>query len=170
MGAMLAARIVQTWAEAPDRPLVVFRLDGQRYALPLDQVRRSIRAVAITPLPRAPAIVLGIIDLGGVVIPVIDTRARFNHQPRDVRLSDHLVVADTGRRTVALLVDETEGVMEASPEGLVLAEDILPGLAVIDGAVKLEDGLILIHDLQRLLSLEEEDAIDRALGLGNGET
>jgi purine-binding chemotaxis protein CheW len=48
-----------------ERSLVVFTLDDQRYALDLDSVQRSIRVVAITPLPEAPAIVLGIIDLGG---------------------------------------------------------------------------------------------------------
>ena len=149
--------------EATGRPLVVFSLDDQRYALALARVQRSIRVVAMTPLPKAPAIVLGIIDLGGLVIPVIDIRMRFNHPPRDVRLSDHLIVATTGKRTVALLVDETKGVIEVAPESYALAGEILPRLDLVDGAMKLEDGLILIHDLERLLSLEEEAAIDRAL-------
>ncbi|MGA2974810.1 MAG: chemotaxis protein CheW [Spirochaetia bacterium] len=143
--------------------IVVFSLDDQRYALSLACVQRAIRVVAITPLPAAPAIVLGIIDLGGVVIPVINIRNRFNHQPRDVRLSDHLLIATTGKRTVALLVDETKGVIEASPESHAPAGEILPGLELVDGVVKLETGLILIHDLDRLLSLEEKTAIDRAL-------
>jgi len=146
-----------------ERPLVVFSLCGQRYALALESVQRSIRVVAITPLPGAPAIVLGIIDLGGVVIPVIDLRKRFDHPPRELRLSDHLIIADTGRRTVALLVDEVQGVIEVSPEQCAVGSDIVPGLGVVDGAVKLEDGLILIHDLQRLLSLDEDAAIDLAL-------
>ena len=145
------------------KPLVVFSLDGQRYALALECVKRSIRVVAITPLPGAPAIVLGIIDLGGVVIPAINIRERFNHPPRDIRLSEHLIVAWTGKRTVALLVDETNGVIDGSPEKVVPVGEIMPGVAFVDGAVKLEDGLILIHDLERLLSLEEETAIDRAL-------
>ena len=145
------------------RPLVVFSLDDQRYALALASVQRSIRVVAVTPLPETPPIVLGIIDLGGVVIPAIDVRKRFNHPPRDVRLSDHLVIATTGKRTVALLVDETNGVIEASPENFAPAGDILPGLGLVDGAMKLEDGLILIHNLERLLSLEEETAIDCAM-------
>jgi len=149
--------------EATERPLVVFSLDGQRYALPLDQVQRSIRVVAVTPLPEAPPIVLGIIDLGGVVIPAIDVRKRFSHPPRDVRLSDHLVIATTGKRTVALLVDETNGVIEATPVSVAPAGGILTGLELIDGVIKLEDGLILIHNLERLLSLEEEMAIDRAI-------
>ena len=154
--------------EPTERPLVVFSLDDQRYALALACVQRSLRVVAITPLPQAPAIVLGIIDLGGVVIPVLNIRKRFNHPPRDLRLSDHLVVATTGKRTVALLVDETKGVIETSPETYAPAGEILPGLALVEGAVKLENGLILIHDLERLLSLEEETAIDRALSATSG--
>jgi purine-binding chemotaxis protein CheW len=152
-GGLLAAR----------QPLVVFSLDDQRYALALARVKRAVRVVAITPLPQAPAIVLGIVDLGGVVIHVIDIRKRFGHPPRAVRLSDHLVIAETGKRTVALLVDETNGVIEASPESVAPTSEILPGLELLDGAMKLETGLILIHDLERLLSLEEQTAIDRAL-------
>jgi purine-binding chemotaxis protein CheW len=72
-------------------------------------------------------------------------------------------VATTGKRTVALLVDETKGVIELAPESYAPAGEILPRIEFIDGAMKLEDGLILIHDLERLLSLEEETAIDCAL-------
>jgi purine-binding chemotaxis protein CheW len=150
-----------------ERHLVVFSLDDQRYALPLNFVKRSIRVVAITPLPQAPDIVLGVIDLGGTVVAVIDIRQRFNHRSRDVRLSDHLVIATTGRRTIALLVDETRGVIETSPDSYAPAETILPRLKLVAGAIKLADGLILIHDLDRLLSIDEEAAIDGALSGGS---
>lgn len=143
--------------------LVMFLLDGQRYALALDRVRRSIRAIAITPLPGAPAIVMGVIDLGGAVIPAIDIRQRFNLPSREIRLSDHFIIAETKRRIVVLAVDETKGVIEAPQGSFAAARDILPGLELFDGAVKLADGLVLIHDLDRLLSLEEETAIDRSL-------
>jgi len=146
-----------------ERPLVVFSLDNQRYALDLVRVERCLRVVAITPLPAAPAVVLGVVDLGGTVVPVIDVRQRFNLPPREVRLSDQLLVATTGKRTVALLVDDTQGVIEASPESCAPAVGIVLGLELVDGAVKLEDGLVLIHDLARLLSLDEELAIGRAL-------
>lgn len=162
-GEMSAQELQEAKTGSMRRPLVVFALDDQRYALPLARVKRSIRVVAITPLPEAPEIVLGVIDLGGEVIPAIDIRKRFNHPPRDIRLSDQLIVATTGKRTVALLVDETKAVIEASPESYAPAGGILPGLGLVDGAIKLEDGLVLIHDLERLLSLEEESAIDQAL-------
>jgi len=164
----MAAPLVGARPEAAERPLVVFSLDDQRYALALASVQRSLRVVAITPLPEAPAIVLGIFNLAGVVIPVVNIRKRFNHPPRDVRPSDNLLVATTGKRTVALLVDETEGVIEASPESYAPGGEIVPRLELVDGAIKLEDGLVLIHDLERLLSLEEETAIDRALSATGG--
>jgi purine-binding chemotaxis protein CheW len=94
-----------------DLDLVLFALDGQRYALALERVRRVVRAVAITPLPGAPPIVLGVLDLGGEVIPAVSIRDRFGHPRREVGLSDHLVIATAGKRTVALLVDEVTGVL-----------------------------------------------------------
>lgn len=145
------------------RSLVVFTLDGQRYALALSRVEQVVRVVAVTPLPKAPAIVLGIVNYGGAVIPVLNVRERFNHHRRDIRLTDHLIIAGTGKRTVALLVDETNGVVADLPGDFASAGDILPGIELVEGAVKLEDGLILIHDLERLLSLEEETEIDSAL-------
>jgi len=158
-----AAQLTGMKADSVPLALVVFSLADQRYALPLDRVRRAIRVVAFTPLPESPTIVLGIIDLGGVVIPVINLRERFNLRPRAVRLSDHLIIADTGKFTVALLADETMGVIEVQSSSCVPSNGIMPGLGLLDGAVKLADGLILIHDLGRLLSLEEESAIDRGL-------
>ena len=143
--------------------LVVFTLATHRYAIELERIQRVVRVVAVTPLPRAPANVLGIIDFGGTVLPVINLRERFNLQARSIRLSDHLIIASTGRRIVALLVDEATGVIKISPEEIAPGDGILPRLEFIDGAVKLDDGLILIQDLDRLLSLEEEALIDQAL-------
>ena len=159
----MEAPLMGTGIKAEQRQVVVFTLDDQRYALPLAHVKRSIRVVAITPLPEAPPIVLGIVDLGGVVIPVIDVRKRFGHPSRKIRLSDHLIVATTKKRTLALWVDETKGVIEISSETYAPVEKILPGLMLFDGTVSLMDGLVLIHDLERLLSLDEEVSLDRIL-------
>ncbi len=163
----MVTRVAEAKPEANATPLVVFSLDSQRYGLALTCVQRSIRVVAITHLPGAPEIVIGVVDLGGVVVPVINIRRRFNHAPRDVRLTDHLLIATTGTRTVALLVDETNGVLEVPAESYASGGEILSGLDLVDGAVKLEDGLVLIHNLERLLSLEEATAIDHALCVTN---
>lgn len=144
-------------------PFLIFGLDDQRYALPLEVVQRVIRAVEITPLPKAPEIVLGVINLRGHVVPVMNLRRRFRLPERDLRLSDHLIIAHTSRRVVALAADGVTGVMECPAEALTPAENVLPRLEYVTGVVTLADGLVLIHDLDRFLSLDEEAALDAAM-------
>lgn len=144
-------------------PLLVFELDSQQFALPVQRAQRILRAVAITPLPGAPALVLGVVDIAGTVLPAIDTRARFGCPPRPMRLTDQFILADTGRRRVALLVDAVTGVLEARSGDVADAATFVPGDGLVDGALMLESGLILIHDLGRLLSLDEETELDDAL-------
>ncbi len=143
--------------------LVVFTLDEQRYALYLPVVERVVSAVEVTPLPKTPDIVLGVINIQGKVIPVVNIRKRFGLPEREIDLSDQFVIANTPRRTIALVVDTVNGVIEPAREKLISSENITPGLEHVDGVIKLEDGLILIHDLDRFLSLEEEKKLDNAL-------
>jgi purine-binding chemotaxis protein CheW len=143
--------------------LVVFSLNEQRYALYLHAVERIIRAVDVTPLPEAPDIIIGIINLQGQIIPVANIRRRFGLLEQEIDLSNQLIIASTSRRTVALVVDSVNEVIEPEEEKVILAEKITPGMELIDGVIKLEDGMILIHDLDRFLSLEEETLLDRAM-------
>lgn len=143
--------------------VVVFSLDKRRYGLPLATVERVVRMVDVTPLPQAPTVVFGVINVQGRVVPVVDLRRRFRFQERIFQLSDQLVIARTTRRTVALVVDVVIDVLEYSPAEVVDAHDIVAGLDYVEGVVKLADGLVLIHDLDRFLSLEEEQALDVAI-------
>jgi purine-binding chemotaxis protein CheW len=147
----------------PISQLVVFALDDLQYALRLAAVERVERAVAVLPLPKAPEIVLGVINVGGRVLPVVDLRKRFRFPPRPVDVGDHLILARTHRRPVALLVDQVGGVVSFTEAQLVPAQEILPGLGYVDGIVKTRNGIILIHDLDQFLSLEEERRLDSAL-------
>ena len=85
--------------------IIVFTLDDQRYALPLPAADRVVRMAAITPLPNAPGIILGVVNFQGRVIPVINVRRRFCLPEREIALTDQLVVAHTARRPVALVAD-----------------------------------------------------------------
>jgi purine-binding chemotaxis protein CheW len=143
--------------------LVIFTLDDQRYALSLPVVGRVVRIVAITPLPNAPDIILGVVNFQGQVIPVINVRRRFCLPEREIAISDQLLVAHTARRPVALVVDAVLDIIACEAQSLIAAENILPKIEYVEGVVKLEDGLILIHDLDKFLSLEEEDFLDQAL-------
>ncbi|WP_018990235.1 chemotaxis protein CheW [Aromatoleum toluclasticum] len=149
-------------------PLVVFTLVGARYAVPLSRVERVVRAVEITRLPAAPEIVLGIINVHGCVMPVVDTRKRFGLPQRSIGPQDQFIIAHTMRRIVALVVDSAVDVMPCDPAQRVAAEHILPEFAQLAGVVKLADGMILVHDLDGFLSLDEEHALDEAMGAAGG--
>ena len=142
---------------------LVFLLDDQRYALHLSAIDRVVRMVHITPISSAPDILLGIVNLEGLVIPVMDVRQRFNLPERENSLSDRLIFARTQRRSVALIADTVTGVIECSEHSLISAERILPELAHVEGVIKFEDGMILIHNLDKFLSLEEEADLDLAV-------
>lgn len=146
------------------RSLVVFHLGERRFALRLGIVDRVLPMLEIVPLPRAPEVVLGVINVEGRVIPVVDIRARFALPHRVIEISDHLLIARTRRRTVALAVDAVEGV--ADTVEIVSTDQILEHAPHIEGVAKLNGDLIFIHDLDTFLSAAEVTALEAALESG----
>lgn len=145
-------------------PLVVLTLDDQRYALHLSAVERVVRMVEITPLPKAPDIVTGVVNFQGRVAPVFNIRKRFRLPEREIAITDQLVVARTATRLVALIADAVTGIVECVPEDIAAAESILPEMEYLEGVLKLKDGMVLIHDLDTFLSIGEQQALDCAMG------
>lgn len=142
---------------------VVFALGEQFLALPLGAVLRVLRAVHISPLPKAPAIVLGVINVQGEVLPVIDLRWRFSLPEKALALGDHLLLARAQGRRLALRVDSASEVIDYRPGDFVATADVAPGTPYLKGILKAESGMILIQDLDALLSPQEARAIDEAI-------
>ncbi len=130
--------------------LLVFALEGQRYALPLEIAERVVPAVAVTSISQAPATVLGVINLHGEIVPVISGRKWFGWPERPVRLSDRMIIARMAGRKLALLVDDVIGVAARTGADEVRSNDLLPGLGSLASVVKGNDGLILLHHLDDL--------------------
>jgi len=145
------------------RSLVVFSIAGQRYALNLPVVERVLRMVEVSPLPKAPIIVLGVINFHSQIIPAIDIRRRFGHSPCHYGLTSCLLVAHTSRRKLALPVDEVLGLREVPPESVTVPDSVLPGTGLVNGIAALSDGVLLIHDLDTFLSLDEEQQLTVSL-------
>lgn len=143
--------------------LVVFAVEKQNYALRLSAVERIVRAVEVTPLPKMPEIVLGVVNVQGQIIPVVNLRRRFRLPEREIDPRDQLILARTAKRRVGLLADEVSGVLEVTGERVTAGGEVVPGLEYVTGVARLEDGLILIHDLNTFLSLDEEKVLDQAL-------
>jgi len=118
----------------------------------------------VTPLPGAPAIVLGAIDVQGSVLPVLSIRRRFGLAQPEIAPGDQFALARSAGRPVALVIDEAQGVIEHPAAEVINSAQIVPGMGQVQGVVKLVDGLVLIHDLENFLSLEEASALDEAMG------
>ncbi len=143
--------------------LVVFNLDNQKYALHLSIVETVVRVVEFTPLPQAPKIVNGIVNFHGKIIPVFNIRKRFNLPDKETNLNDHLIIAHTSKRMAALIVDSVSHIISKSEEEIIDAAKILPEIKYVEGILKLKDGMILIHNLDEFLSLEEEKELENSL-------
>ncbi len=107
--------------------------------------------------------VLGALDVHGDILPVFDLRQRFRLRERPLDPSDHFLLARAGRRTVVLVIDQPLGVVDHSTDAIIDADALAPDLAHVRGVLRLPDGLVVIQDLEALLSAEESLALDVAL-------
>jgi len=147
--------------------IVVFTLDEQLYAFPLPAVVKVIHAVEIRHLPKAPEIISGIINVRGQIIPVADIRKRFGLAAHEIDPDDRLIIADTGKREVAILVDTVTGIRDIAPGQQKQARETLPFAEHLRGVAKIDDELILIYDLEQFLNLDEEKELEQALKTKN---
>lgn len=153
----------QQQPEQPAAGVVVFLLDEQRYAVHLHAVERVLPMVAASPLPRAPAIVAGVINVHGRPVPVLDLRARFGRPTRDYGLEGELLIVRTPQRPVAFPVDAVVGVAELDAGATIPTTTLLPGVGYVSGIAPTGDGLLFIHDVDTFLSLEEEAQLQEAV-------
>ena len=147
--------------------IVVFTLDELLYALPLPAVVKVIHAIEIRHLPKAPEIISGIINVKGQIIPVVDIRKRFGLAASEIDPDDRLIIADTGKRQVAILVDAVTGIKDLAPGQQKQSKETLPFAEHLRGVAKVDDELILIYDLEQFLSLDEEKQLEHALKTKN---
>ena len=140
--------------------LVTFRLGGEKYAVDILKVQEINNLKEITKIPNAPDYLEGAINLRGRVIPVLNLRRRFGLDEKAMDDSTKIVVMDVKGVIMGILVDGVSEVLRVS-EGIV--EPPPPALngnaEFITGVAKLEEGLVLLLDMDRLLSTEEQIAV-----------
>ena len=143
--------------------ITVFELGERRYGIPLADTCRFLPLPTIAPLPKAPIIVEGVVDVGGTVVPVLDIRRRFGLPAKAPHPADHLVLALAGSRNIALRVDRVLGIEDVDPKDIEDATKITPRVEYVAGVAKLPDGLVVIHDLSTFLAEAEARDVDAAL-------
>jgi purine-binding chemotaxis protein CheW len=141
---------------------VTFILMDEVYGINVMQVQEVLRVTEIAPVPGAPSYVLGIINLRGNVVTVIDTRKRFGLPSSELDDSSRIIVIESEKQVVGILVDAVaevvelhEGDIDAAPN--VGTED---SSRYIQGVATREDGLLILVDLNKLLTDEEWQEIN----------
>jgi purine-binding chemotaxis protein CheW len=140
--------VVKAEEKIPDK-LALFTIENRQYALALDSVERVIRAVEVTPLPEAPENILGVINMHGRIIPVLDVRMLFKLPHEEITPHHQMMILNTHDRDVALVVDKVSGVME-SPQ-ITSPGRVFPEIKYLRGIIK-EKTITLILDIDKIVT------------------
>ncbi len=153
--------------------LVTFSVGSLEYGLNINTIAEVIRPLKITPLPRMPVFIEGVVNLRGIIIPIVDLRKRFAlaeicNEPRKMRMlitkGAVPVAGRLGNELLGLVVDGVREVLH------VFKKDIAPPPAAatgekadfISGVGKVDERLIIIVDITRILSQQERSALQEA--------
>lgn len=136
---------------------VTFRLDNETYGINVMQVQEVLRVTEIAPVPGSPNYVLGIINLRGNVVTVIDTRQRFGLVPRDMDDSTRIVIIEVNKQVVGILVDSVAEVVDLRASEIETAPNVGSDESskYIQGVSSREEELLILIDLNKFLSSEE---------------
>lgn len=133
-----------------------FRLDNEEYGVWIRSVREIIRPTEITPIPRSPADILGIISLRGTIVPIFDVRRRLGLPPRIVEPKSRIIVIVRDGAPVGMVVDHVTEVIIVDPEAL---EPPPPTMgeheaSVVTATLRHQERLIGVLHLERLVAIE----------------
>ncbi len=141
--------------------LVTFSIGEEEFGVDILKVQEIIRMMEITKVPRAPEFVEGVINLRGKVIPIIDLRRRFGLSSRDHDKHTRIIVIEINNMIVGFVVDSVSEVLRIPSSTVEPPPPVVSGLEseYISGVGKLEDRLLILLDLDRLLSSEEQNVL-----------
>ena len=138
--------------------VVIFRLDNEEFGLDISQVREIIRVQEITPMPKAPEFIEGVINLRGQVIAVMDLARRFGLTQAKKTERSRIVVTEVKENIIGLMVDEVPEVLRIFEEDIEPTPEMLQSQVnaeFIKGVGKFKDRLIILLDVDKILSKEE---------------
>ncbi len=142
--------------------LVVFVMEKEEFACGINSVREVLKMIRVTPLPRSLDFVEGVINMRGDVIPVIDLRRRFGLPEAERTDESRIIIVEVEERMVGLIVDSVREVLSLSNQQIQEAPNQVAGekTDLITGVGKVDDRMLIILDLDRILTSEEQLALE----------
>jgi len=137
--------------------LVTFGIGEEEFGIDILKVQEIIRTMAITKVPNSPSYVEGVINLRGKVIPVIDLRSRFNMEYRPHDSHTRIIVLQIHGMIVGFVVDEVSEVLRIQSNTVEPPPPVVSGIEseYIKGVGKLDDRLMILLDLDKLIPVQE---------------
>ena len=138
--------------------LVIFQLGGEEFGVEIMQVQEIIRMPEITRIPQSPEYVEGVINLRGKIIVVINLDTRFGLNSKELDDDSRIIIVEVGDNVVGMVVDSVSEVLRLSTSNVEQAPEIISTKIRADylkGVGKLDDRLLILLDLERVLSDEE---------------
>lgn len=141
--------------------LVTFNLGSEEYAVDILKVQEINRMKEITRVPNSPDYVEGVINLRGKVIPVVSLRKKFSLEERENDVQSRIMIMDIQGITMGLIVDAVSEVLRVPASIVEQAPPMTSNISTefIRGIAKLEDRLIILLDMERLIGKPEETAL-----------
>jgi purine-binding chemotaxis protein CheW len=149
-------------AEKPmDNQIVVFELGSEQFGVDIAIVESIIKMQAITNMPHVPSFVEGVTNLRGKVLPVIDLHKRFRLASREADKNSRIIVVGVNGTEIGMIVDGVSEVLTISEDVVEAAPPIATTVdsAFITGIAKIEARLVILLDLERVLSNQEQAAL-----------
>ena len=148
----------------PEVQLVTFRIGPEEFGLGVFAVHEILRYAEPTPVPRAPEFVEGVIDVRGTLVPVVDMRRRFEVPDPRVNDETRIVLVEHGGERLGLVVVAVTEVLRAPETAVSEPPAYIRGLAAefVRGIVRLESRLVVLIDIERILSSQERIALEQA--------
>ncbi|MFA9558063.1 chemotaxis protein CheW [Evansella sp. AB-rgal1] len=140
-----------------DIKVIVFQLQNEEYGVSVEQVLSIERFQHITRVPRTAEFVKGVINLRGVVTPVIDLRSRFGIEEKEFSDSSRIIIVTVEEMNVGLIVDAANDVIDISSSAIEPPPEVVGGIKTdyIRGVAKLDKRLLIILNLNKVLSPDE---------------
>ncbi|CAM3402245.1 MULTISPECIES: chemotaxis protein CheW [Brevibacillus] len=142
--------------------VIVFRLKDEEYGVEVQQVRSIEKLEHITRVPRTPKFVKGVINLRGVVTPIIDLRKRFDLEESEYSESTRIIIVAVNDLEVGLIVDAANDVIDIPVDAIEPPPEVVGGVeaAYLRGVAKLDKRLLILLNLDKVLSTEEINQLD----------
>jgi purine-binding chemotaxis protein CheW len=141
-------------AASNELQIVIFDLAGETYGADIQAVQAIVRMQPITSIPQAPPAVQGVINLRGKVNPVMDLRKRFGLEVTEETKDSRIVIVDIGDQDVGLIVDAVAEVTRIPLDSIEPPSEVVSTAETdyISGIAKFEDRMIILLDLDKVLS------------------